>query len=189
MAARPVAALGRRPPPVVDLAGARGGVGPASRWAHDHPFPTCFGCGPRARPRRRAVPLHRAGRRRPLRGAVDAARPGRATGRRRRRCSRGRRWTARAPRRRTGTIARRSCSAGSPSRWTAADRGRRAARDPVLAGGGRRPQAPHRGVRCTTARATVARPRGRVELDRRCGDERRSRRTTGDDPSRGLVRR
>src|SRR5688572_23155836 len=39
----------RRPPPIgVELAVARDGD--AASWVHDHPFPTCFGCGPERDP-------------------------------------------------------------------------------------------------------------------------------------------
>ena len=125
-------------------------------WRHDHPFPTCFGCGPRARPGRRAVPVLRPGRRRPLRGAVDAAGvdgDGDAS-------TPVFVWAAldcpsSAPVH--GTISRAG-RARAPHRGArGAGRGRRAARDPVVAGALRRAQAPHRRWRCsTTARRAPA---------------------------------
>ena len=155
MAARPVPAPDGAPP-VVDVAGARAAADPVG-WADGHPFPTCFGCGPRARSRRRAAPVRRERRRRPLRGALDRRRRGRARGRRGARVRLG---GAGLPELRPGAGPRPGRPRpvhGRLLRRAAADR--RGVRRRVVAGGGRRPQAPHRGVLHDGAGTVLARGR------------------------------
>ena len=104
-----------------------------------------------ARPGRRAVPLHRPGRRRALRRALDAAGVDAATATWSIRCFA---WAAldcpsSAPGPRHDQRARGARALDGRARGP--DRGRLATRDPVLAGTIRRAQAPHRGALFTAA--------------------------------------
>ena len=127
----------------------------ALRVAGRPPVPDLLRLRAGARPVRRALPLHRPGRRRALRGAVDAA----GLERRRRpstRCSCGRRSTAPAPRPCTGRSPPRSCSGASP--WRSRARSRSARRTSSRAGSrGSRGASTTRRSRCARPAASAAR--------------------------------
>ena len=155
------------PPPVgLDAAAAAAG---RFAWEHDHPFPTCFGCGPERDPAD-ALCLFTG----PVgdgRFAVPWTPP--AWTRRRRRRPGVRVGGAGLPELRAGPRHDQRAGRARPAdgRAGGADRGRRAARDPVVAGGQRRAasatppsrSSPRSGERRAAGRAVwveLARPLG-----------------------------
>ena len=179
-------------PAALDVAGPsrsgsrrRRGVATRFAWEHDHPFPTCFGCGPERDPAD-ALCLF-CGPVGDGRFAVPWTPPA---------------WTgdgvvdplfvlggARLPE--LGARARHDRRAGraraAHGRARGPDRGRRAARDPVVARARGRAQAPHRRSRSSRPTASGA------HAAARCGSSWRGRwareRAAGCVPSGGVARR